>query len=56
MIGDYPAAVQDAVMDSLQTHSELASQFLQNEAIRDGFTRLLLDLILSAETNTSQSI
>ena len=46
MIGDYPNAVQDAVMDSLQTHNDLASQLLQNEAVSKEFARLLLDVIL----------
>jgi type I restriction enzyme R subunit len=46
MIGNYPNAVQDAVMDSLQTHNELASQLLQNEAVSKEFARLLLDVIL----------
>jgi type I restriction enzyme R subunit len=46
MIGDYPNAVQDAVMDSLQTHNDLASQLLQNEAVSKQFARLLLDVAL----------
>jgi type I restriction enzyme R subunit len=46
MIGDYPNAVQDAVMDSLQTHNDLASQLLQNENVSKEFARLLLDVIL----------
>jgi len=46
MIGDYPNAVQDAVMDSLQTHNDLASQLLQNEIVSKQFAHLLLDVIL----------
>ena len=46
MIGDYPTAVQDAVMESLQTHNGLASQLLQNEAVSKDFARLLLEVIL----------
>ena len=46
MIGDYPNAVQDAVMDSLNTHNNLASQLLQNEAVSKEFARLLLNVIL----------
>jgi hypothetical protein len=38
--------VQDAVMDSLQTHSDLASQLLQNETVSKEFARLLLYVIL----------
>ena len=33
-------------MDSLQTHSDLASQLLQNETVSKEFARLLLYVIL----------
>lgn len=46
MIGDYPDAVQDAVMDSLHNHNDLASQLLQNPTISKEFARLLLEVIL----------
>ena len=46
MIGDYPNAVQDAVMESLQTHNGLASQLLQNEVVSKEFAKLLLEVIL----------
>ena len=49
MIGDFPNAVQDAVMDSLQTHSDLATQVLQNEAVSKEFAHLLLDMIINKE-------
>jgi type I restriction enzyme R subunit len=55
MIGDYPGAVQDAVMDSLQTHSDLASQLLQNESVSRELARLLLDVILSDRQIGNQS-
>jgi type I restriction enzyme R subunit len=54
MIGDYPGAVQDAVMDSLQTHSGLASQLLQNETVSKEFARLLLDVILKEQADKDQ--
>ncbi|RRQ21968.1 type I restriction endonuclease subunit R [Thiohalobacter thiocyanaticus] len=50
MLGDYPNAVQDAVMESLQTHSDMASQILQDNDISTKFARLLLELILSKHT------
>ncbi len=53
MIGDYPGAVQDAVMESLQTHSGLASQLLQNETVSKEFARLLLDVILKERVTTN---
>jgi type I restriction enzyme R subunit len=55
MIGDYPNAVQDAVMDSLQTHNDLASQLLQNEAVSKEFAKLLLQEILREQTTYGQA-
>jgi len=54
MIGDYPNAVQDAVMESLQTHSDLASQLLQNETVSKEFARLLLGVILNEQAVRDQ--
>ena len=45
MIGDFPTAVMDAVMESLQTHNGLASQLLQNPMLSKEFATLLLMLI-----------
>jgi type I restriction enzyme R subunit len=45
MLGDYPNAVQDAVMDSLQAHSDMASPVLQDDTQLIKFARLLLDVI-----------
>lgn len=56
MIGDYPGTVQDAVMESLQTHSGLASQLLQNEKVSKEFARLLLDVILKERMVKNQII
>jgi type I restriction enzyme R subunit len=50
MIGDYPNAVQDAVMESFQTHNGLASQLLQNEVVSKEFAKLLLEVILKEKT------
>lgn len=51
MIGDYPGAVQDAVIESLKTHSGMAGRILQNEAVSTEFARLLLALILQEQGN-----
>jgi type I restriction enzyme R subunit len=55
MIGDYPNAVQDAVMESLQTHNGLASQLLQNETVSKEFAKLLLEVILKERSAGGQS-
>ena len=54
MIGDYPNAVQDAFMDSLQAHNGLASQLLQNESVSKEFARLLLEVILKEKVAGDQ--
>ena len=47
MLGDFPDAVQGAVMDSLGAHNGLAETILRDGRIRGRFVRLLLDAILS---------
>ncbi len=54
MLGDYPVAVMEAIMESLQTHNGLASQLLQNTMTSSEFARLLLDVILKERANGLQ--
>ena len=56
MIGDYPGAVQDAVMDSLQAHSDMASPLLQNPMVAKEFARLLLNVILQERISGKMSM
>jgi type I restriction enzyme R subunit len=49
MLGDFPGAVLDAVIDSRNTHNDLAMQYLSDERIARGFARLLLDILVSAK-------
>jgi type I restriction enzyme R subunit len=49
MLGDFPSAVLDAVIDSRNTHNDLAMQYLSDEKIAKGFARLLLDMLVKAE-------
>ena len=46
MLGDFPDAVNTAVMDSLETHSGLAATVMRDGTVRGRFARLLLDAIL----------
>jgi len=46
MLGDFPEAVQEAVIESMETHKDLAMQFLGNERVRRGFARLLMDMLV----------
>ena len=45
MLGDFPAAVQEAVLASGDAHQELMTQFLCNKAIQLGFGKLILEML-----------
>jgi len=45
MLGDFPAAVQSAVMDSLENHQGLAGRLLRDPKLLRASARILLDLI-----------
>ncbi|MFI2810370.1 type I restriction endonuclease subunit R [Microbulbifer sp. JSM ZJ756] len=45
MLGDYPKAVQDAVIESMTAHSEQSTQFLSSERIARQVTEMLLAVI-----------
>jgi len=46
MLGDFPQAVEDAVIESMETHTDLAKQFLSSANVKKGFARLLMDILL----------
>ncbi|BAZ92614.1 type I site-specific restriction-modification system, R subunit [Thiohalobacter thiocyanaticus] len=56
MLGDYPNAVEDAVMESLQTHSDMAGQLLQNNSVSIAFARLLLEVILKEKNDPKLTV
>ena len=45
MMGDFPIAMTDAIIGSMDAHKNMATQVLSEEKVRDGFARLLLDMI-----------
>lgn len=45
MLGDFPGAVEDAVIDSMDVHSGLAEKFLASKLVQEGFARLLLQML-----------
>ncbi len=45
MLGDFPAAVEEAVLASSDAHQELMTQFLSNKAIQLGFGKLILEML-----------
>ncbi|MCK4503938.1 MAG: hypothetical protein KAU22_12960, partial [Desulfuromonadales bacterium] len=48
MLGDFPKALDDAVMDSGEAHQNQMMQILSNREVSDGFKRLVFDLIKQA--------
>jgi type I restriction enzyme R subunit len=45
MLGDFPKAVEEAVLASGDAHKELMTQFLANKSVQTGFARLLLEML-----------
>ncbi len=45
MIGDFPSAMTEAVIESLGVHEDMAKQVLGNDNVQKRFARLLLDMI-----------
>jgi len=45
MLGDFPVAMTDAIIGSMDAHKSMATQLLSEDKTRDGFARLLLDMI-----------
>jgi type I restriction enzyme R subunit len=45
MLGDFPNAVQEAVLASGDAHNELMTQFLSNKAVQLGFGKLILEML-----------
>ncbi len=48
MIGDFPSAMTEAVIDSLGVHEDMAKQILGDDKVQKRFARLLLDMIYGA--------
>jgi len=43
MLGDFPKAIDDAVMDSNDAHQDIMAQYLNNPEIARGFARVVFD-------------
>lgn len=48
MLGDFPKAIDDAVMDSSEAHQKQMMQYLSNPEVAKGFARVVFDLIRQA--------
>jgi type I restriction enzyme R subunit len=45
MLGDFPKALDDAVMDSSEAHQKQMMQYLSNPDVAKGFARVVFDLL-----------
>lgn len=51
MLGDFPTALDDAVMDSSKAHQNQMMQILSNPEVAKGFAQVVFDLIRDGEQN-----
>jgi type I restriction enzyme R subunit len=51
MLGDFPKALDDAVMDSSEAHQKQMMQILSNPEVAKGFARVVFDLIRQVESS-----
>jgi len=54
MLGDFPKALDDAVMDSSEAHQKQMMQYLSNLEVARGFARVVFDLLKFSEGATQQ--
>lgn len=54
MLGDFPKALDDAVMDSSEAHQKQMMQYLSNPEVAKGFARVVFDLLKFSEIATQQ--
>ncbi|ANO52692.1 hypothetical protein BA177_17180 [Woeseia oceani] len=47
LLGDFPGALDDAVIDSGEAHQSQMLQYLNNKALQAGFQRVVFDLLLA---------
>ncbi|KEQ12605.1 Restriction endonuclease, type I, EcoRI, R subunit/Type III [Endozoicomonas montiporae] len=45
LLGDFPQAIDDAVMDSNEAHQEMMMQYLSNPEVARGFARVVFDML-----------
>lgn len=45
LIGDFPEAVDDAIMESSEVHQNMMMQYLQNKSAQPGFRRVVFDML-----------
>jgi len=54
MLGDFPSAVDDAVIDANDIHQNQMMQYLNNRALQAGFQRVVLDLLKAMKASEAE--
>ena len=54
LLGDFPGALDEAVMDSGDAHQNQMMQYLNNKELQAGFQRVVFDMLLAANASSSQ--
>jgi type I restriction enzyme R subunit len=54
MLGDFPKALDDAVMDSSEAHQKQMMQYLSSSEVARGFARVVFDLLKFSEGTSPQ--
>ena len=51
MLGDFAGALDEAVMESGETHQSQMMQYLNSKELQAGFQRIVFDLLLAQESS-----
>jgi len=54
LLGDFPGALDEAVMDSGDAHQNQMMQYLNNKELQVGFQRVVFDMLLAAKAAAAQ--
>jgi len=52
MLGDFPKAIDEAVMDSSDAHQNQMKQLLSNPAVAEGFAKVVFDLLTKSDDSS----
>ncbi|WP_051023744.1 type I restriction endonuclease subunit R [Thiorhodovibrio frisius] len=55
LLGDFPGALDDAVIDSGEAHQNQMTQYLNSKELQAGFQRVVFDMLLAAQASTAST-
>lgn len=54
MLGEFPASINNAVIESMDVHNDMAMKLLSNEAVAKGFAGLMFDVLMKGLGKTEE--